>query len=238
MSFSDLETMSLHDFIARNRGDDGTLWFFQHIPKTAGSSFSAELAKHSGPYFNIFIDSEDRDTPYGDAFAAATARFLSSAETRRFRSASGHLSIDLVERIRDAHPGPCGLAKEVADFPDLDAYIEGSPAVRNKTVFFLAGVRGGDPAEIVPWILSRFDYIGLLEEMALSHTILSQLLCMPDADVEHRRSTEEVAANAERPTEAQLDRIRAKNRLDEALFNAVSLTHRRLRARSLPEVAA
>ena len=105
-------------------------------------------------------------------------------------------------------------------------------------VFFLAGVRGGDPAEIVPWIVSRFDYIGLLEEMALSHTILSQLLCMPDADVEHRRSTEEVAANAERPTEAQLDRIRAKNRLDEALFNAVSLTHRRLRARSLPEVAA
>lgn len=261
MKFDKLRPPSWQRYLAHHSAHDG-LWIFQHVPKTAGSSITAALSAHAAPYTNIAAD-RAADQPLRAQYRDMAANAPLERNGVPLRSVSGHLwksDVDLLlSRSPDARlftfvrepvrrvisdfrysrtPAHAHWEKQLADFPDLDAYIEGSPAVRNKTVFFLAGVRDGDPAEIVPWILSRFDYIGLLEEMALSHAILSQLLRMPEAEAEHRRTTEEVAANAERPTEAQLERVRMMNRLDEALYNAVALTHRRLRTRALPGIAA
>lgn len=238
------------------------LWIFQHVPKTAGSSITAALAAQAAPYTNIAADRQG-STPFRKQYRELSASTPLTRNDTPVRSVSGHLwraDIDiLLGRAPDARlftfvrdpvrrvisdyrysrtPAHAQWQKQIEDYPDLDSYIEDSPAVANKTVFFLTGEREGDAAEIVPWILARFDYIGLLEDMALSHMILSRLLRMNDAQPAHRRSTESVPENAEIPTPAQLSRIRAKNNLDQALFNRVSAIHRRLRDELMPGQAA
>lgn len=253
MKFQKLQPQNWDAYVSSHRSFDG-MWIFQHVPKTAGSSITAALSAHAAPYTNIAADRQS-DVPIRHQYRELAGSVPLERRDVPMRSVSGHLwkaDVDvLLSRSPDARlftfvrepvrrvisdfrysrtPAHAQWEKQLAEFPNLDAYIEGSPAVRNKTTFFLAGVRDGDPAEIVPWILQRFDYIGLLEEMTLSHTILSRLLRMDNAEVEHRRSTEDMAENSEKPSPDQIARIKAMNDLDAALFSRVSAIHRRLKA--------
>ncbi|CAM3500475.1 sulfotransferase family 2 domain-containing protein [Paracoccus nototheniae] len=229
------------------------LWIFQHVPKTAGSSITVALSSHAAPYTNI---SPNRTTPTSirKQYRELSATTPLERDGKPMRSVSGHLwkaDVDaLLGRDPDARlftfvrdpvqrvisdyrysrtPAHAQWQEQIKAYPNLDSYIEDSPAVRNKTVFFLTGERDGDAAEVVPWIMARFDYIGLLEDMEMSHTILNRLLRMGEAQVEHRRSTEALPQNAETPTPAQLARIRKMNGLDLALFRRVKVAHVKLR---------
>lgn len=260
MKFDTLTLLDWPRYLAHHARFDG-MWIFQHVPKTAGSSITAALDAHAAPYTNVFADRAS-DVPLRAQYRELAGTIPLERDGVAMRSVSGHLwrtDIDiLLSRAPDARlftfvrdpvrrvisdfrysrtPAHADWQRQIATFPDLDAYIEGSPAVRNKITFFLAGQRNGDPDKIVPWILSRFDYIGLVEEMPLSHHILARLLSMDGATVEHRRSTEDVAENAEPPTPGQIDRIRAMNSLDQALFDKVSLVHSQLKDSLLGEIA-
>ncbi|TGN68021.1 hypothetical protein E4L95_02920 [Paracoccus liaowanqingii] len=245
------------DAYNKNHEEFNGLWIFQHVPKTAGSSITAALSSHAAPYINI---SPDRNSPISirKQYREMAATTSLDRDGRPMRSVSGHLwraDVDmLLERAPHARlftfvrdpvrrvisdyrysrtPAHAQWQEQISAYPNLDNYIEDSPAVRNKTVFFLTGERDGDAAEVIPWIMGRFDYIGLLEEMEMSHTILSRLLRLGKSKVEHRRSTEALPQNAEVPTPAQLARIRKMNDLDLALFRKVMVTHNRIREAGL-----
>ena len=78
---------------------------FVHVPKTAGSSLSSELAGLIPPYHNIHIDHLDRSRPGPERYDAAVDAFLAEAQRKPFRSASGHIQNRHMERIRAALPG-------------------------------------------------------------------------------------------------------------------------------------
>lgn len=250
------------DAYAKAHEDFDGLWIFQHVPKTAGSSITVALSSHAAPYTNIAADRQAA-TPFRKQYRELSATTPLERDGKPMRSVSGHLwkaDVDvLLGRDPDARlftfvrdpvrrvisdyrysrtPAHAQWQEQIKAYPDLDSYIEDSPAVKNKTVFFLTGERDGDAAEVVPWIMARFDYIGLLEEMEMSHTILARLLRMGEAQAEHRRSTEALPQNAETPTPAQLSRIRKMNDLDLALFNRVATIHRKLREADKPGIAA
>lgn len=261
MKFHRLKPGTWDDYARAHEAFDG-LWIFQHVPKTAGSSITAALGAGAAPYVNIAADRQAA-TPFRRQYRALAQTTPLERDGRALRSVSGHLwrgDVDaLIARAPEARlftfvrdpvrrvvsdyryartPAHAQWREQIAAYPDLDAYIDDSPAVRNKTVFFLTGEREGDPAEVIGWILSRFDYIGLLEEMEMSHAILTRLLRLSAGGPQHRRPTEALPQNAEVPTPAQLARIRRMNDLDQALFNRVSAIHRGLREAGLPEVAA
>ena len=238
------------------------LWIFQHVPKTAGSSITAALSAHAAPYTNISADRQI-SMPIRKQYSELCATVPLERNGKSMRSVSGHLwrsDVDIllsrdpnarlftfvrdpVRRVISDYrysrtPAHAQWQEQIAAYPNLDSYIEDSPAVRNKTVFFLTGEREGDASEIIPWIMARFDYIGLLEEMGLSHSILAKLLRFGEAQVEHRRSTEDLPQNTETPTTAQLSRIRKMNELDLALFNRVSAVHSKLQKFIASEILA
>ena len=86
-----------------------TLWGFQHIPKTAGSSVIDLLQIHLSPYRNIFPKTYDAAPADFRALMAESVReFLELQgrllEAEKFRSFSGHFFPNHLDVIREAIP--------------------------------------------------------------------------------------------------------------------------------------
>ena len=91
----------LSDFIERNQ-DPNNLWLFLHIPKTAGSSLSAEIARVMQPYRNIHVDYKNTDIPPRLQKQSVVDRFIADAQSLSFRSASGHIMMQHAQQVRTA----------------------------------------------------------------------------------------------------------------------------------------
>ena len=102
MAIGDLRSRDVHRFINGNR-DEGGLWLFIHVPKTAGSSFRKELAETLRPQRNIHIN-YDSDEPFAQQMETAIARFLEADKYTYFRFASGHINMDQALLIRRNRP--------------------------------------------------------------------------------------------------------------------------------------
>ena len=155
-------------------GQSTPLWLFVHVPKTAGSSLQADMARLLTPQTNIAIDYSDKsDTTYKARFEAAVDRFLAQHARVPYRFASGHLQACNTEIIRDAVPdlraftmlrdpilrlvsdyryqrSGLNVAREdfIARTPDFAAYVA-RPYVHNKTAIALVPremVTAGDAA--------------------------------------------------------------------------------------------
>ena len=244
MAFGDITSGSLADFISANRFAD-ELCVFIHIPKTAGSSLSAELNRMRPPYLNIhrryfygetvtFSDIEDEMAAVIDDGALATAR-----------SCSGHFSWMQAEPIRQARtdaraftflrdpvkrvisdyrysrtPTHPTYKESIERFPTIENYVE-APESQDKMARFLMPASITAPAQIDAFLSTHFAFVGLLEMYPLSFNILSLLLGHDRMPSQHKRKTEDTEDNAVDETPALREMIAACNVRDAALYDAV-----------------
>lgn len=249
MSFADLRPGRVAAYLDAKAGGD--FWLFQHVPKTAGSSLAAELARHRRPYRNIHVGGADPALSADARRAQAVDRFLAEGPGG-FRSASGHLRHRDVDRIREAVPGarlltfvrepverviseyhycrspqhsdPEGFS---AAFPSLEDFVSAAES-RNKQALYICGRRAVPPEELVAYAFERFDFIGSQKVYRLSFRMLSTLLWRETADSQRLRVSGRVDP-AEGLDPGLIHAIRSNNRADMALFAAVSAVYRATR---------
>lgn len=249
--YGDLKTQSLDDFIAS--APPSAPWFFVHIPKTAGSSFSNELRAILQPYKNVHIDYTNRSRTHDQQLNDCVDRFIASPDLARVRSASGHIPLPLATRIQTARPDMqlmtilrAPVARVVSDyryqrtemhpphrefiaqFPTLLSYIE-HPASHNKMARFIAGPQA-DRATVLRTADEKFAFIGLLEMYAFSFATFFALTGNPGLlPREHLRRTPATPETEVDVTPEIIARIREVNPLDVALYShvhAILLPHR------------
>ena len=212
MPIARLAEVDLQSFIAES-ADPKALWLFHHVPKTAGSSLSAELAEHCPPYRNIHLSDEEYRAPiagrpfWSQLDHAVDALIADDAQTA-FRSASGHLLGEQAERIRARIPRAKlvtfvrdPVARVVSDYryqrsaqhpaherfaaryPTLAGYVES--AERNKVHTHLA-TRPGEPLdELIDRVGGSYAFVGAVELYAMSFAVLMRLAGV-DAVPRHR----------------------------------------------------
>ncbi|MGG5808387.1 sulfotransferase family 2 domain-containing protein [Falsiroseomonas sp. CW058] len=180
------------------------LWLFVHVPKTAGSSLTADIATMLQPYCSIHIDHADRRTHALVRFDAATEAFLAARRSGPpARFASGHVAWRHVEAVLAEEPAtrlftvlrePAArlvsdylyqrsamhpLAAEVkARIPDFDAFLE-LPGQRNRAARHLAPapmVAAGDAAAVLRHLRTRYAFVGLQERHELGFRALTALI--------------------------------------------------------------
>ena len=103
MSFGKLQELSLAQFIDSEIAP-AALWVFVHIPRTAGSSFAAELADLRPSHKHLRVDSTDQQLPNAKKMNRAVDQFARELETRAWKACSGHIKMAHVRRIRSVEP--------------------------------------------------------------------------------------------------------------------------------------
>lgn len=245
MPFASFGSSPLTAFLEGERAPDA-LWFFVHIPKTAGTSVTAELDRIRSPYANVAIDYERRDIAHDNAIRQAVEAFA-AGPIGRTRSASGHVPSDLLGTItqarsdtrlftllRDpvrrvisdytyqttpAHPLHEAFRKR---YPRIEDYVL-APTEQNKMFFFLSGERGAQafPAAYKA-IEQRYAFIGLVELYPMSFNIISRLMGTGALPTEHRRVTSAEAKESVALTPSLVTLIRQANGLDQQLYDRVA----------------
>jgi hypothetical protein len=247
MSLSLLFDRRFDDYAAAVRENTG-LWLFVHVPKTAGSSLSGELARLAPPYHNIHIDHTDRSRPGPERFDLVVEGFLAEAATKPFRSASGHILHRHMEQIVAAIPGvkPVTMLRDplkrvISDYryqrspmhplsaevirkaPDFAAFLD-LPGPRNRMAKHLVPlemIRRERLEESVAYVMDRFAFVGLQEAYALSFRLLTALITgAPVQPTEKRRVNEEGEAVELTPELEAL--ARARNAVDCAIYEALA----------------
>lgn len=194
------------------------LWLFVHVPKTAGSSLSAELATAVSPYRSLHIDHLDRGRPAMQRYDVAVEQALDAYRLAPFRFASGHVQQRHVARLVQGVPGTRlftmlrePAARLVSDFlyqrshmhplseevrrrvPDFDAFLD-LPGQRNRAARHLvpkAILDAGDAAAAIAHVEAHYAFLGLQERYPLGFRTLTRLLGQP------RRPAARLRVNAE-----------------------------------------
>jgi hypothetical protein len=208
----------LHEFLARDAFAD-ELAVFIHIPKTAGSSLSAELAQMRRPYHNIHRTYYHGETVTFSRLEDEIEAVIAGGKLAVARSCSGHFSWGQAQPIRTERPDarcftflrdpvervisdyrysrtpahPTSL-QTIERFPTIESYIA-APETQDKMAAFLMPGDVIAPADIEAFIASNYAFVGLLEMYLLSFNILSRLLGENRMPSEHRRVTEDTDDN-------------------------------------------
>ena len=260
MSDQDLYEGRFDEYFAGLSGQD-VLWLFVHVPKTAGSSFNAELTPLLKPNHHIHIDyGLTGERPYSVLYDEAVARFIGDAQARPLRYATGHVTGAHVEQIHAAVPRarPVTLMRQPvarfisdyryqrsamhpgnerfrADYPTIEAYL-GQPGEWNKTATYLVPPevrRAGEQASI-DHVLGRYAFVGIQEMYPLSLRMVTTLAGAPARPGPKQRVNAPTAENSVELT-PELDRlIRSRNSLDMALYDVFA---KRLAAVRAPLIA-
>ena len=246
MAFGDIAQGNLAHFLDANRFAD-ELCVFIHIPKTAGSSLSAELNRMRPPYHNIHRRYFHGDTVTFSRIEDEIAAVIDSGALAHARSCSGHFTWDQAAPLRAARPDARAFTflrdpvkrvisdyrysrtpthptykETIARFPTIESYVEANETQDKMARFMLPGnVR--TPEQIDAFISANYAFIGLLEMYPLSFNILSLLLGHDRMPSEHKRKTEDTADNEVEETPALREMIAATNQRDSALYELVRL---------------
>ena len=255
MAIEDLFQNDLETFIKINAAPDA-LWLLLHIPKTAGSSLSAELNALMPPYRNIhLLDEHYRRTDLtGDRFWAQLdpmieAMIADDAQIR-FRSASGHMWMRQANMIRDAidrtrlftflrNP----VRRIVSDYnyqgsaehPAWEEFVQNfptiedyieNPAEHNKIYKYLR-LQPDEPVDdLIARVRREFAFVGLVEMYPLSFNVLTRLFGLNHLPTQRVRTGR---PDYEEVSPAARARIVELNSLDLAIydhFHAVIVRHR------------
>ena len=231
------------------------LWLFVHVPKTAGSSMTAEAESILQPSFNIDIDHTDTTRTYQKKFDAAVQDFIASHAERQYRFCTGHINARQVEMIRAGIPDVrCftmlrnPMARLVSDYryqrssmntaqaqfiagtPNFEAYVA-RPHVHNKISLNLAPrelVLAGDVAGCVDYITNTYAFVGLQEMYPMSLRALTTLMGearTPEAKV---RVNSNDADKVDMSPELEQE-LRTKNAVDLGVFQAFLARYRDIR---------
>ena len=240
MGFGTLLSGDPGRYFAAHVDRPGALWVFQHIPKTAGSSFGQEFGQRLQPAANVHADHAD-PRPARDTLEASLVAFLSGLQTTSFRFVSGHLRGPQVARIQKAHPDTRLItllrepfarvvsdyrymrtpahgrqAEAIARHADFEAYLA-DPVSQNKMFRFLRRGPRATLEQTLADLEQRFTLVGTLDHYALCCGVLFRLLGVQAQPAIHANRT---AARHENAIE-DLDRYRARvlelNALDVAL---------------------
>jgi hypothetical protein len=244
LGISTFRRTSLREYLAIEE-DDGNLWLFIHIPKTAGSSLGAEIASELRPYRNIHVESDDDGDTHSVKLQNAVDRFIADAQTIQFRSASGHLTMQHAIQIRAAFPRTKfvtmlrhPVARVISDFryqrtpmhPEHKEFIERyatltdyvhSEESQDKMFRFLVSDPEMSFAGALNEIEKMFSFIGLVEMYPMSFNVLFRLFKLDLMPTEHRRKTETNEHNVVENSSEIIDEIRQLNPRDVLLFDTV-----------------
>jgi hypothetical protein len=242
VAFGDI-TSGLATFLANDRFAD-ELCVFIHIPKTAGSSLSHELARMRRPYRNIHRTYYQGETVTFSRLEDEIAAVIDSGEIQTARSCSGHFTWAMAAPIRAARPDARFFTflrdpvqrvlsdyrysrtpshptyrETIARFPTIESYVE-APETQNKMTRFLMPGDVVTPEQISRFIGSNYAFVGLLEMYPLSFNILARLLGSGRMPSEHKRRTEDTDDNVVDVTPELRAIIAAHNARDMALYDA------------------
>lgn len=240
MGFGALLCGDAAHYLAAHADRPGTLWVFQHVPKTAGSSFGQEFGQRLQPAANVHADHTD-PRPARETLEASLAAFLARLKSNSVRFVSGHLRGPQVARIQQAHPDTrlitllrepfarvvsdyrymrtpthARQAEAIARHADFEAYLA-DPVSQNKMFRFLRRGPRATLEQTINDLEQRFTLVGTLDHYALSCAVLFRLLGVQAKPAIHANRT---AARSENVIE-ELDRYRERvlelNALDVAL---------------------
>lgn len=243
MSFCELQPGRVAAYVAGHRARHRR-WVLHHIPKTAGSSLSDELARHLPPYRNLAVAYDAQTGATHEAMDSVVEAFLAEPEGA-WRSASGHVSARNVARIAEMAPD-VGLAtflrhpvsrvvseyrycrtdrhpphaSFVARYPAIEDFVD-DPAEANKMSFYLFGRRDLAPGEAMAALCRRYAFVGLQERYPLSFRLMSAMMWGGSPPEARSRVTPEGPENVIAMTPDLHARILAANALDHALYEAV-----------------
>ena len=223
------------------------LWLFVHVPKTAGSSLAAEVARVIQPYRSLHIDHLDRSRPALMRYDTAVEQALEAHAATPFRFASGHVQHRHVARLAAGIPGTRLFtmlrepsARLVSDYlyqrspmhplaeevkrrvPDFDAFLD-LKGQRNRTARHLVPrpiVEAGDTAAAIDHVERRFAFVGVQERYALGFAALAAMLGI-DAAPSQRIRVNSAATDERREIAARLADPAVQARIAET--NAVDL---------------
>ncbi|HEX4871150.1 MAG TPA: hypothetical protein VFV27_02450 [Nevskiaceae bacterium] len=234
-------------YFERNADQPGVLWLFLHIPKTAGTSFRAEIAERLKPQANICVGAGY------DTVQQALEAFLQPRPGKPVRFASGHLrrpqaeavmasraEVRLITMLRSPvtrvvsdyryqrtpkHPGSAEFRER---FPDFPSYLRW-PGSQNRVFEFLKRGPTDRVADVIEDLESRYAFVGLTEMYGLSRRMLFQLLGLGrPPEVQRRNTTEDREDNRIEDLESLLPELRALNDKDLQIYRHFA---ERLRAR-------
>lgn len=179
------------------------LWLFVHVPKTAGSSLTSDIAAGLRPYRSLHIDHLDRARPAMQRYDTAVEQALAAWREAPFRFASGHVQQRHVARIVQGIPGTRlftmlrePAARLVSDYlyqrspmhplaeevrrrvPDFDAFLD-LPGQRNRTARHLVPkpvLDSGDAEAAIAHVEAHFAFLGLQEHYSASFSALTRML--------------------------------------------------------------
>ncbi len=241
MAFGDI-TNGLATFLAQHRFAE-ELCVFLHVPKTAGSSLSHELARLREPYINIH-----RRYFHGEAVSFSRVEDELGAAIDRgkidtARSCSGHFTWAMAASLRWARPDARfftflrdPVARVISDyrysrtpshpthremiakFPSIESYLK-APETQNKMSRFLLPDEAVSPVEIDAFVSRHYAFIGLLEDYAMSFNILARMLGEDAMPSEHKRVTEDTEDNIVDITPELREQVAQVNQRDVALHD-------------------
>jgi hypothetical protein len=242
--FGSLESLPLQTFIEQERADDH-LWMFLHIPKTAGSSFGAELAKARAPYRNIHINYLDKDIPARKQMDSSIQSFIQELSGKAFRSCSGHFNISQANQIAESFPSTRLMTflrnpvkrlisdyryartpahpphlEFIARFPTLEAYVD-APESQNKMFKLLIAKSNAGISEATEYLDQRYSFIGVVEMYPMSFNVISRLFGQNEMPSVHKRRTEATQDNIVEVTAPLQRRIQETNWKDAAIYSHV-----------------
>lgn len=247
MDFFSLTPDNVEDYIRENHAFSG-MWFFHHVPKTAGSSLVAELGKHASPYINVDVSYEDDGETFSERRDHAVSKFCEQVRQDPPRSASGHVLARHLEQIRNQgrdvrsftflrHPVERVLSEYnycrselhpphesfIAQFPTVESFVA-DESERNKCAQYLLDDLTMSWDEIVQLIRSRYQMIGLQERYPVSFLVMSSLVFDMSLPIEKER-----VGKRRQAVDPGLARMIAEaNEIDLALHDAVKTVYERI----------
>jgi len=235
------------------RSDAGkALWFFQHIPKTAGSSFGSAVADKLKPNYNINIEAVRGTMGRDAAFKNEIEKFVGLDKEQQYSFASGHLKMNEVMTIRDAIGRPMNLitilrepAKRVVseyryqrtpvhsaheqflqEYPTFESYLN-HPRSQNKMFRHLA-LREETLQATIRRLEEEFAIVGVVEMYPPFIKECSRLMGINIVETTRLRVTSTTQDSAINLTGDLMKKIRELNSQDDELWR-----HFRDRMRSM-----
>lgn len=248
MSMVEMLRLGVVEYVEKVR-HERPLWGFQHIPKTAGTSLTTEIAERNPPNYCIQrtnFNAVDMVTQRADEWNAVlefARQQKSLPDDSKYRSWSGHLRSAHVQYLKAEFPGmrcftllrePVTMVisayrylltvhrnrQQLAErYPTLWDYAALSA---NLMVKRLAPHWSEDSEWAVNAILQTYDFIGTVELFPLSTSVILGMMDVVHSPATHLNRAAKIADARFEASPELVERIRAINAADIALHRRVS----------------